>query len=446
MSSPGQISTPNSYPNQGRSVASIASLYLFRMLGLFMVLPVLALYGQDYLHSTPFLLGLALGAYGFSQAILQIPFGWWSDNWGRRPVIAVGLLLFAIGSLIAALSDSVYGLILGRFLQGCGAIAGALMALVADSTSDQHRSKAMAVIGVSIGVSFSIALILGPILTEWAGLSGIFWFTVVLALVGIGILYLAVPEPNAERSHRSTERSSLKNVLANKELLRLDWGILVLHMVLMANFVVVPGLLENVVGIDRAQHWWVYLPLLLGAFVVMMPFMLLGERKGKLKVVFLGAIALLIGVELSLTLITGLNANAYSTLILAALFAFFVAFNLLEATLPSQVSKMSPISGRGSASGVYSSAQFLGAFMGGTIGGAAFALGGATLVFGLNALALISWLIFALPMVVKPPQSEMGENSTLKTGETKSVEKKQSDSGKLSLKENRQQEVELDTI
>lgn len=162
---PSGHSSPSSteaFPNQVRSVASIASLYLFRMLGLFMVLPVLALYGQDYQYSTPFLLGLALGAYGFSQALLQIPFGWWSDRWGRRPVIAVGLILFALGSVVAALSESVYGLILGRFLQGCGAIASALMALVADSTSEQNRSKAMAVIGVSIGVSFSIALIVDP--------------------------------------------------------------------------------------------------------------------------------------------------------------------------------------------------------------------------------------------------------------------------------------------
>ncbi len=404
----GQISpeTP-SYPHQGRSVASIASLYLFRMLGLFMVLPVLTLYGQDYRHSTPLLLGMALGAYGFSQALLQIPFGWWSDRWGRRPVIAIGLLLFALGSLVAAVSDSVYGLILGRFLQGCGAIASALMALVADSTSEHNRSKAMAVIGVSIGVSFSIALIVGPLLTEWAGLSGIFWFTVLLALIGLVILFTAIPQPNPSLDNTSSDTSTIKAVLADKELLRLDWGILVLHMVLMANFVAIPGMLETVAGIDRANHWWVYLPMLLAAFVMMLPLMLLGERKGKLKPVFIGAIATLLIVEASLALI-GSAVTAW--VLLLSVFVFFVAFNLLEASLPSQVSKMAPRNGRGSASGVYSSAQFFGAFLGGTVGGGALLVGGTTAVFAINALVLASWLVIALPMVINRSGREQASN------------------------------------
>ena len=380
---------------QVRSVGSIASLYLFRMLGLFMVLPVLVLYGQDYRGSTPLLLGIALGAYGFSQALLQIPFGWWSDRWGRRPVIALGLVLFALGSLVAAVSDSVYGLICGRFIQGAGAIASALMALVADSTEEQHRSKAMAFIGVSIGLSFSIALILGPVIAELAGLSGIFWLNILLALAGLLVLFTAIPAASPDPTSSGVNAASIKEVLQHKELLRLDWGILVLHLVLMANFVAIPGLLESVVELDRADHWRVYLSMLVAAFVVMIPIMLLGERRGKLKPIFLGAISALAVVE-SLLAVAGSHAG----IILVCLFTFFVAFNLLEVSLPSQVSKMAPNNARGTASGVYSSSQFFGAFAGGTLGGAALSVGGATAVFALNTLVLVVWLIVAWPMVI----------------------------------------------
>jgi MFS family permease len=389
-------------PHQGRSVAAIASLYLFRMLGLFMVLPVLTLYGRDYQHSSPFLLGLALGAYGCSQAILQIPFGWWSDRWGRRPVIAIGLTIFALGSVVAATSESVYGLIIGRFLQGSGAIASALMAMVADATSERHRSKAMAAIGISIGVSFSLALILGPLLTRWGGLSGVFWLTAALAILGLAILYLFIPNLDGVPRAVSGEKQWLKAVLLEKELLRLDWGILVLHLVLMANFVAVPGLLESVANIDRDHHWWVYLPTLLGAFVLMLPLMLLGERRGHLKVVFLGAIATLLIVEILLVL-----AAATPWVLLACLFVFFVGFNLLEASLPSQVSKMAPASLRGTASGVYSSSQFMGAFLGGVLGGGVLTVGGVSAVFAMNAVALTTWLIVAWPMSVQSSASKM---------------------------------------
>ena len=393
---------PAPLPHQGRSVAAIASLYLFRMLGLFMVLPVLTLYGSDYAGSTPFLLGLALGAYGFSQSLLQIPFGWWSDRWGRRPVIAIGLLLFAAGSLVAALSESVYGLIIGRFMQGSGAIASALMALVADATSDRNRSKAMAVIGVSIGVSFSIALVVGPLVTRWGGLAGVFWVTTGLAFAGLVILYLVIPNVDAAPRAIIGEKQWLKAVLRNKELLRLDWGILVLHMVLMASFVVIPSLLESVAKIDRQHHWWVYLPTLGGAFILMLPFMILGERKGHLKVVFLGAVALLVAVETTLVV-----ASHTTLLLLGCLFLFFVAFNLLEATLPSQITKMAPASLRGTASGVYSSSQFLGAFFGGTIGGAAMSIGGTALVFAVNAIVLLSWLVVAWSMATEAPTTNL---------------------------------------
>jgi len=370
------------------------------MLGLFMVLPVLTLYGEDYRFSSPLLLGVALGAYGFSQALLQIPFGWWSDRWGRRPVIAVGLLIFAFGSLVAALSETVYGLIIGRFLQGSGAIASALMALVADVTSDKNRSKAMAVIGMSIGVSFAIALVVGPIVTHWGGLSGIFWLTIALALVGLGILYLAFPHLDQAPRSATTDKTWIGAVITNKDLLRLDWGILTLHLVLMANFVAIPSLLENTVGIERQQHWWVYLPILVGAFALMLPMMVVGERKGYLRAVFLGAIVLLLLSELAL--VAGYRTPA---VLLTCLFLFFLGFNFLEATLPSQVSKMAPTSLRGTASGVYSSSQFFGAFLGGLVGGLALSFGGVASVFMVNALALLIWLIIAWPMVNKPEAS-----------------------------------------
>ena len=310
-------------------------------------------------------------------------------------MIALGLVIFALGSVVAALSESVYGLILGRFLQGAGAIAAALMALVADATSEQNRSKAMAAIGVSIGLSFSISLILGPIVTAWGGLSGVFWLTALLALVGLGILYCAIPNLDEKPRTVSGEKQWIGAVLRNQELLRLDWGIFTLHLVLMANFVVIPGLLETVAGVQREVHWWVYLPILVAAFITMLPFMVLGERRGHLRLVFLGAIALLIVAESGLAL-----AGSSAWALLICLFLFFVAFNLLEATLPSQVSKVAPATLRGTASGVYSSSQFAGAFAGGLLGGAALTVGGEASVFAINAVALATWLLVAWPMRV----------------------------------------------
>lgn len=400
----GQIPTANTLPHQGRSVAAIACVYLFRMLGLFMVLPVLTLYGAEYQYSTPFLLGMALGAYGLSQALLQIPFGWWSDRWGRRPIIAIGLLLFALGSVIAAISDSVYGLIFGRFLQGSGAIAGALLALVGDATSEQNRSKAMAAIGVSIGLSFSIALILGPLVTGYGGLAGVFWLTAMLAVVGLGILYLAIPNLDQPVV---IQRPPLSAALKNTELLRLDWGILVLHMVLMANFVVVPGLLEGAAGIDRQHHGAVYLPTLIGAFIIMLPFLMMAERRGQFKPVFLGAIVLLIVAELALATMGGQRWP-----LLISVFVFFVAFNLLEASLPSQVSKMAPRGLRGAASGVYSSSQFAGAFLGGVVGGAVLNWSSPSAVFLVNAIMLAIWFVVARPMATQPQQEPQSSTAT----------------------------------
>ena len=393
------ISAPPALPEK-RAVASLSLLYAFRMLGLFMVLPVLSLYGEDYSDSNAMLLGLALGVYGFSQACLQIPFGMLSDKIGRKPVIAMGLIIFALGSLIAAQADSIYELILGRFLQGGGAIASAIMALVSDLTSEESRTKAMASIGVSIGLSFSLALVIGPLLASVGGLSLIFSVTALLALFGLFVLWRWVPTP-PPKQHTHRESGAVPELfwktLKNPELLRLNFGIFTLHACLMASFLVLPQVLESNLGIARSQHWTVYLPVLLLAFVVMLPFIIVAEKKRRIKPVFVGAVALL----MLMLAAQGLSLHSRVWMLLA-LFLFFVAFNLLEATLPSLVSKVAPAGSKGTAMGVYSSSQFLGAFCGGVLGGWVLQNYGVSSVYYLCATLALLWLLAAWAM--QPPR------------------------------------------
>nr|WP_286804499.1 MULTISPECIES: MFS transporter [unclassified Marinimicrobium] len=386
-------------PFERRTVVSLALLYAFRMLGLFMVLPVLTLYGDDYRHATPLLLGLALGAYGFSQALLQIPFGILSDRIGRKPVITVGLLVFTLGSVVAAQADSVYELVLGRLLQGGGAIAGAVMALLADLTAEENRTKAMATIGGAIGVSFSLALVIGPLLANWGGLAAVFWLTAALGLVGLWIVWQLVPtvqRPPRRRREVGAVPELIRQVLANRELLRLNLGIFVLHFVLMALFLVMPQRLETDLGIARGDHWFVYLPLLAGAFAAMLPFIIIAEKRRQMKPVFLGAIALL-GLALAAQpWVSSLFA------VLAILFVFFMAFNLLEASLPSLVSKIAPAGGKGTATSIYASCQFFGAFAGGALGGWVFQVGGLPAVSAVAVTLVLLWWLAAVGM--RPPR------------------------------------------
>ena len=369
------------------------------MLGLFMVLPVMALYFEDYRGSTPFLLGLSLGIYGFTQAILQIPLGLLSDKIGRRPVVLFGLIIFILGSVVAALSDSASGLIVGRALQGMGAIASTLMALVTDFTSEQNRTKAMAAIGGTIGISFAVAMILGPLIAAGAGLSGVFWMTAVLGVLGIVIFTLTIPKTLTIHKNRETQ-TDLRQIgilFREPKLLRLNLGIFCLHLALMAAFVVIPTVLSKELGISADNLWWVYLSLLGVGFVAMLPIMILSEKLNRQKHSFVTAIAVMAGSMM----ILGVSRNGLVTPWM--LLAFFTAFNLLEATLPSWLSKVCPVGNRGTAMGIYSSSQFMGAFVGGVLGGWGLGHIGIDGLFMLLAAILLLWCLLALTMQSPKP-------------------------------------------
>ncbi|MFF7709793.1 MFS transporter [Pseudomonas sp. NPDC007930] len=382
-----------------RAAGSLALVFAFRMLGMFMVLPVLATYGMDLAGASPALIGLAIGAYGLTQAVLQIPFGMLSDRIGRRPVIYAGLVVFALGSLLAAHADSIWGVIGGRVLQGAGAISAAVMALLSDLTREQNRTKAMAMIGMSIGVSFAVAMVVGPLLTRAFGLSGLFLATAGLAVVGLGLVAFVVPRSSGVLMHRESgvARQALRPTLRNTELLRLNAGIFILHAILMSSFVALPLALVERAGLPKEQHWWVYLTALFVSFFAMVPFIIYGEKKRRMKRVLVGAIVVLMLSELFFW------AFGYS---LAALVigtvVFFTAFNLLEASLPSLVSKVSPAGGKGTAMGVYSTSQFLGAALGGILGGWMFQHGGLGGTFIGCAVLLALWVAIAGTMREPP--------------------------------------------
>lgn len=378
-----------------RTVSSLALLYSFRMLGLFMVLPLLALYVADLPGATPALIGLALGIYGLTQAVLQIPFGWLSDRVGRKPVIVGGLLLFALGSAVAAVSDSVYGVILGRALQGSGAIASTVMALVADLTREEQRTKAMALVGMSIGLSFAVALVMGPVVAGLGGLSAVFWFTVLLSLTGIAIVLFTVPAPPAagvEHTDVGARAGLIGRSLLDRSLARLNYGVFALHFILMACFLVVPGSLEQLAGVERERHWLVYLPVLLLSIAGMVPLMTLAERGGRPRQMFL----LGIGIMAAGVALLGFSATTF--MLYAGLWLFFVGFNYLEATLPSLVSKTVFAGGKGTALGVYSTCQFLGAFAGGAVGGWVLQQAGLAVLIEICLGLAALWWILAFPL------------------------------------------------
>ncbi|EGV33114.1 major facilitator superfamily MFS_1 [Thiorhodococcus drewsii AZ1] len=375
-------------PTERRAAMGLAAIFSTRMLGLFMVLPVFALYADDLPGATPLLIGLAIGAYGLTQAILQIPLGLLSDRIGRKPVIYGGLALFALGSLVAALADSIQWVILGRALQGSGAIAAAIIALTADLTRDEVRTKGMAAIGISVALSFAAALVIGPPIARWIGISGIFALTSVLAIVGMLILAYVVPDPDRSMVHRDAQPvlDQLSGVLRNPTLLRLDLSIFMLHLTMVSMFVVLPLSVESA-GLAPVDHWMIYLPAVLLAILAMVPFIVMAERLGKVKPVLLGAV-----IALGATMF-GFYLFHWSLWLAAFLLVVvFTIFNLLEAVLPSLVSKAARAGAKGTAMGVFSSSQFVGAFLGGLLGGWAHGSFGPQAVYLVGAMTSLAWI------------------------------------------------------
>ena len=382
-----------------RTAASLAGVFSTRMLGLFMILPVFAVIAEDMPDYTPTLAGIAMGIYGLTQAALQIPLGLLSDKIGRKPVILGGLLVFALGSVVAATADSLAWIIVGRAMQGLGAIASAVMALAADLTREEHRMKVMATIGMSIGFSFAVALILGPVINNWFGLSGIFWLTALLALGGMLIVILWVPTPITSSFHRDAqvETSWFKTAITDTQLLRLNASILILHSVLMSSFVVMPFILRDRLGLVVEGHWHIYLPILFLSMAGVVPLIIIGEKKRKLKQMLILAIVVLALAEAGFSLV----GHSLAGITFMLLF-FFLAFNLVEATMPSLVSKMAPAAHKGTAMGAYSSAQFLGVFIGGAIGGSLSQHSGLDSVLWFNVALIGVWLV--LIVTLREPQ------------------------------------------
>ena len=377
-----------------RSSMSLALIFALRMLGLFLVLPVFALEvrhlpgGDD-----PALVGLAMGIYGLTQACLQIPFGMASDRFGRKRVMVLGLLLFGSGSFVAALSPTLMGLVAGRALQGSGAISAAVTALLADQTRDTVRTKAMALVGGSIGLMFALSLVLAPLFNALVGLNGIFALTGCLALVGIAVVVWWVPaEP---RVHVDQGRSGLLKVMRNPALLRLNFGVFVLHAVQLGMWMAIPAMLVQA-GLAKDQHWTVYLPAVLGSFVVMGGTLFPMERRGHLRLVFLFAVALIAVVQLGLLMLS--QGHPSVTQLSVVLFFFFWGFNILEASQPSLVSRLAPPAMRGAALGVYNTLQSLGLFTGGVLGGLLVKSVGQQGLFIACAVGMVLWLLVAWPM------------------------------------------------
>ncbi len=390
-SSPGTANRRSSAVLQARErrvVAALAGVFSTRMFGLFMLLPVLALYADTLPGATPLLGGLAVGAYGLTQALLQIPFGMLSDRYGRKPVILFGLGIFFIGSIVAANAESITVLILGRALQGAGAISAAVTALLADQIRSEARTRAMAIVGGSIGVSFVLSLVLGPLASEWLGVKGVFLGIAGLAVAAALVLVLAVPK-SPKTGHSHIESASFAAVVKNPTLLTLDFGVFLLHFMLTAMFVAAPYVLRDLFDIAPSHHWWVYLVVLVASLAGTIPLILVSERSSAPKKIFRLALVVLLAAELALAM-----GTTQFWFWLVALAAFFAAFNFLEARMPARLSQLAPPGHRGAALGVYASAQFLGAFAGSAAGGILRgSIGGPGVFYLCAAAAGLWWLV-----------------------------------------------------
>ncbi|MBM3351590.1 MAG: MFS transporter [Betaproteobacteria bacterium] len=387
-------------PVERRATLSLASIYGLRMLGMFLILPIFSLYAST-LPEKPshWMVGLALGAYGLTQALFQLPFGMASDRYGRKPMIYLGLFVFALGSIVAACAHTIEGIIIGRAIQGAGAVSAVVTALVADLTRDEHRTKAMATIGGTIAVAFALSLVGGPLLNRWIGVSGIFIMTAILTILAMLVVRFVVPDPAHSHFHSdaSTAPTKLKDVLKHRQLLRLNYGIFALHAAQMAMFVVVPFAIVSSSGMHLDQHWHIYLPVLLGSFVLMVPAIIYAERHAKMKQVFVVAVMTMLLAQI----LFAVSIQHFWGIVLS-LTVYFIAFNVLEASLPSIISKVAPAAAKGTAMGVYNTSQSLGVFVGGALGGYLSHAFGFSSVFIFCGVMMFLWLLLASSMQAPP--------------------------------------------
>ncbi|WP_180178885.1 MFS transporter [Acinetobacter sp. YH12041] len=399
-----------------RSTFALSSIFALRMLGLFMIIPVFSVAGQSYEYATPALIGLAVGIYGLTQAILQIPFSLIADRYSRKPLVVLGLLLFALGGAIAAMSDTIYGVIIGRAIAGGGAVSAVVMALLADVTREENRMKAMAVMGMSIGLSFVVAFTMGPWVTGLVGISGLFWVTTVMGLAAIAMLLMV---PKVTRHHKNFQQGyveQLKQVLKMGDLNRLHISVFTLHLLLTAMFIYVPSQLIEVAELPLSSHGWVYLPLLVVSLFFAFPSIVLAEKYRKMRSIFLTAIgSIILGL---LIMIFGFESKY---VLIGGLGLFFIAFNVMEALLPSWLSKAAPIQSKATAMGVNASSQFLGAFFGGIIGGQLLLLNNTSLGWSILSAIAIIWLLMSFglaqprylsSLVLRLPESKQTDEWT----------------------------------
>jgi len=381
-----------------RAILGVGGIFALRMIGLFMIVPVFSVYGDNYAHATPFLIGLAVGIYGLGQAIFQIPMSLAADKFPRKPIIFLGLILFAIGGIIAANATDIYEVIIGRALAGSGAVSAVLMALLADVTREEMRTKAMATMGLTIATSIMLAFAFGPLLVGSLGISGLFWLTSGFAVLAMLLLFV-VPTPLRVLKHNLDNKSigqQLASVLKIGDLNRLHIGIFALHLTMTAIFVILPHQLSEVMGLSVRQQGLVYLPLLFIGFAVAIPFIIIAEKKRKMRQVFLGAIALMTAALALLALGSQVGVG-----IILGLLLYFMGFNLLEATIPSWISKRAPVANKATAMGLNSSSQFFGAFVGGAMGGLLLTQPN-LLAWGILALIMGAALLIIIP-IAQPP-------------------------------------------
>ncbi|MGK2960311.1 MAG: MFS transporter [Candidatus Malihini olakiniferum] len=390
-------------PKERRATWGLGAVFSLRMLGMFMVLPVLTTYGMALQGASESLIGVSIGIYGLMQALFQVPFGLLSDRIGRKPLIVIGLLMFEFGSVIAALSTNIWGIILGRALQGAGAISAAVMALLSDLTREQNRTKAMAFIGISFGITFAIAMVLGPIVAHTWGLQSLFWCMALFASFCIIITMTVIPNAanHALNQESAIVRGSICQVLSNSRLVKLNIGIMCLHILLMSSFIALPRVLEQA-GLPTEAHWKVYLYTMLISFIGVLPFIIYAEVKRQMKRVFVGCIVVLLAAEVVLWM-----AGSHFWSIVAGVQLFFLAFNIMEALLPSLISKEAPGGYKGTTVGIYSTTQFIGVAIGGSMGGAMFQFHGAAWVFAAGALLCLLWLIVGFSMKEPPYLSSL---------------------------------------